>query len=898
MFRPSHVTAPTMGKKKKTITPAVAPGPPPAGGAPLRAADFSPAAEAQDEPPEPAIPVAPPAPVPVAPVPPIPAAPIVPGLDDAARARADKFAWLQPPGWTHVPINPDLRDGYRTSVSEAILVRYEDIWERALIGNDAPDYRRIRRLFDQDEDNADASSRVYAMDRLGNITYMLLSNGEELARAVRQIDEYFHDEEDTAYDEQRYELSTPRFDAATFIALIDSGHFNMGRYNDADKAAIRALRSAMDRPEYDMEVQYHPIFFGNRKVVDPGTGFEVDKMDERTGRPERFNYFKERDSIYSEQLRLDVEVYADISDDIGYCDRWEYALRVLWSEIEAADTARLDDVHYLIDELYARTVYNFDTYAAEWSEWQPGTRLRNMFDWAYPWFTERGKKVRYERMGMEIKQEARRTLRTWEFNGTLLKHHRYRELGYFELEARKVYTAARVQNRFRDAVAGSRDSLNFMLQFAEMLHIMGIATDEHVRQGILERSYWERNTTEALKWDLMDEDDLWKIDTMLERLSGPEEMGNEPGPPIESLEQDVGTGTKWKELRKKNKTAILKLFETMDDVSDAQLTKLQEQSAEARDLLALIKDARPKKKSMSDEELDKLYDMEIEYRELTPWLDSERRSKAIAADRADDRRDLQREYDLKVLIATGFKRNPKTGEFTDTWTDSVTKKVYQRGDPAMELEKDRRHAGIPNKYWYANPPVRFMEPGDPRRLEKGGIIFKDGPKQQPGQSSEEWLRLFKQWEETSAKKKERDDKEAVLQQRKRDYEEDQKPYKRGQQVVIYLADGKTRWAPKTPQELKNYYDRIKREKEQRMAEARQEAEARNRAAREQTRKEWEANAPAREAERLKEERRRESLIAWRELYESGEAIPWEQRQQQSDVVNPLLADPAAYANLP
>jgi hypothetical protein len=603
-------------------------------------------------------------------------------------------------------------------------------------------YHKTREFFGPDSVFADLSKSVYAKPLIRRLWMLVDFVSDEFTQLPRVIMMWRRDFPEFDFsDKTAYAWSL--FDVRTFVALICQGKIDISRYSDKDKEILYKL---IENPGLRQdEVTGNSIFYKDEVVGD--TTYRRITFDI----PELSNYFKQN-----------ILFYERIFKAVALFTSWDaivVSLAIKMMDISEENSEMFECFDYFID--------NFSRAVLETFRWKipesPKLKLSSPFMAGLL-----GCLIPQSKLGifewkrgtmLSVNQAVSNSASLWEFQGTMLKHYRFREIDIFNDKERFKFTMSRVSNRLNRELdrynrleEGPDTFIAFLLYHMEGANIIEQTPNE---DGSIPTFLDGINDVRDNGMNLSNVSIsiIWKLDAILDVLKVDDSMKSYE---LENAEVEVEEDDpKYAALIKRDRDRSRQLFGIFNSYSLEATESLFIMKGEYERLkaefdfktrskinlerleydksaFAKVNAARGEtrrtfadfKKQDEFEQVEKeLKDLEKEMVQNSPWLWEQRE---LAKRRI--------EYDVQWKFIRKLCNSDQipwlfVNDMTGLVTDPSSGNTYGRPFSAQEKsEIERRQNGIPSMYWYAQPPVRQMDQFDERRFHGGdGFMIPPHP---------------------------------------------------------------------------------------------------------------------------------------------------------------------------
>lgn len=468
--------------------------------------------------------------------------------------------------------------------------------------------------------------------------------------------------------------------------------------------------------------------------------------------------FRRDTSMLSAAFVADMQFFESLEKDFSVYHVWNSMVEIMSTELPQPAPDSVEDSKTTFLDIFAwQTLLHFtmNDGANKVLSWTSPEFVEFME--AYPAQSKFNHLTRKKLEGLTLQMRMRRNISTWQFYGKKRKHYEYRRINIFDVEARRVHTATRVNNRLVSAYNLVQSPLAFGVLLKELATSTGM-----LRQGTVDAfEKWLREEGAEVDFLELTSNELWVIDTAIEMLVGEERLddGSEVvlTPPEESTSSTVNlTSSRWSE---EDRQLVLEgdelkrnYFDYFDNYSPETFKMLEEMAMQARDNVVFafydLAYAQSLDICTRSEEDERLLDELERFEQLTPWLHNYRfsiRERQQFDEYWKEIKEVSRLDNLPWLFY-----NDWTGEMEDPSIEGAS--YGPPGSDEYRSELRRRQLGIPSMYWYGSNGnrVRYMEPYDLRRLEgtDGSLLYPplELPKNATKEDRDKWNRSWDEYE--------------------------------------------------------------------------------------------------------------------------------------------------------
>lgn len=568
---------------------------------------------------------------------------------------------------------------------------------------------------------------------------------------VQIYTEFINVEVDFGKDEYSWNV----FDVRSFLSIVCCSNekndpFYLSDTEDQKTAIKLAKANNWSRTE---EVLDHKIFW--REETDPETQLK-----------RRRNLAFD---LFSPTIKLRIDYYTDLYRVMRTYESFSQILSQIFLFVteNPQDNNRLALFDNFVDQVATYTMDNFSEFVYK----LPG--FRDFVQSALEPLSESGRKDWKDAVHWKVLDARDDSASLWDFKGNLRKHYLYRDIDIFDFEKRDDFVNQIVQYRFKDEVKKAKDDdenearlFLFLERVQHYMYGMDLIppelfdSDETWEQVNVFDFDFIKYFFSVFDYPNTNSITLWTLDAIMDIVLGRKDFITPER--VQFFKMELGSTAQnpeyEKELREdapivqRTDKVLRQLFAAFTSYNPERMRDLRNDSQQAVELVKKYSfqkrvqdnldrlnlntknpigtfddDWGAEQKSFTDPNLVE------EVKRLTPFLDHNRRLVERIKEFDDDWKVIQRLCRLDVVPWLFI--NMMTGKVTDPSSGNT---YGYPGSDAHKSEIQRRLAGIPSMYWYADPPVRSMPRVDIRRLH-GGDGFLFAPRIIPPTPDDDWF---------------------------------------------------------------------------------------------------------------------------------------------------------------
>lgn len=478
------------------------------------------------------------------------------------------------------------------------------------------------------------------------------------------------------------------------------------------------------------------------------------------------------DDLFTTPIKLRIDYYTNLYRVMRTYESFSEVLLQLFLFLakDPNDNNRLNVFDHFVDQVATYTMDNFSEFVYKLPQ------FRNFVQYALEPLSEYGRRDWKDAVHWKVLDARDDSASLWDFKGRRWKHYLYRKIDIFDFEKRNEFVNQIVQSRFKDERRKAKeeeDKDRLFLFSARVQHYMYgmdlippelFESDESEEQVNVFDFDFIKYFFYMIGYVEQNSITLWTLDAIMDIVLERKDFITPER--VKDYKMQLGSDAKnpdyEKELRQddpivqQTDKVLRQLFTAFTSYNPERMRDLRDDSQQAVELV--------KKYSFQKRVQDNLDRLNLntknpigtfdddwgaepksftdpnvveEVKRLTPFLDHNRRLAERIREFDDDWKFIQKLCRLDVVPWLFI--NMMTGKVTDPSSGNT---YGYPGSNAHKSEIQRRLAGIPSMYWYADPPVRSMPRVDIRRLH-GGDGFLFAPRIIPPTSDEDWI----QWVE-------------------------------------------------------------------------------------------------------------------------------------------------------
>ena len=478
------------------------------------------------------------------------------------------------------------------------------------------------------------------------------------------------------------------------------------------------------------------------------------------------------DYLFSRQIKLRIDYYTDLYRVMRTYESFSQVMSQLFLFLteNPYDNEKLGIFDHFVDQVATYTMDNFSEFVYKLPP------FRDFVQFALEPLSKYGRRDWKEAVHWKVLDARDDSASLWDFKGNRRKHYLYRKIDIFDFEKRTDFVNQIVQCRFKDErrkAEEAKDEHRLFLFLARVQHYMYgmdlippelFESDESEEQVNVFDFEFIKYFFYVIDYRELNSITLWTLDAIMDIVLGRKDFITPDR--VKDYKMELGSDAEnpdyEKELREddpivqQTDKVLRQLFTAFTSYNPERMRDLRNDSQQA---VELVKKYSFQKRLQAN--LDRLNlntknpigtfgddwgaepksftdpDVVEEVKRLTPFLDHNRRLVERIREFDDDWKFIQKLCRLDVVPWLFI--NMMTGKVTDPSSGNT---YGYPGSNAHKSEIQRRLAGIPSMYWYADPPVRSMPRVDIRRLH-GGDGFLFAPRIIPPTSDDDWI----QWVE-------------------------------------------------------------------------------------------------------------------------------------------------------